>query len=147
MSKQYRSCVPASVARSSSPFGLGSSLLDDFLRLAEGRTVENPVRASFPLNVTENAEGYKLEANLPATQKDQVDISVEDGKLSIIVEGAEDTDLEYAIQEWKPASGSRILALPTDANPESLKATLIDGVLTIKIAKLEEKQPRRVEIH
>lgn len=164
-----KTCGPRkSTARTFRPFGfgtsfpLGSSILDDFLRIAdpslttEYREAPRRTEASrssmaskaFALNVVENESSYILEALLAGVKKDLVEISVEDGKLTLSINTPEEAAAkEYAFQEWAPVSGTRTFALPKDANPEAVKATMAEGVLRLEISKLEEKQPKKVEIH
>ena len=158
--RPYRCGTPTRKAFASSltdPFGFGSGLLDEFLRLTEGGALPtNPSKAAvktLAINVHEDEKGYTLEVAVPGVNKENIDVSLDEGKLSISVkscceteDGAEVCDKEYATKEWVAISGKRTLSLPTDADAESLDAALKDGVLTLKIGRLEEKQPRKVLI-
>jgi HSP20 family protein len=49
-------------------------------------------------------------------------------------------------QERAGFQATRSFALPCRVDPERVKATLVDGVLTVRLAKAAEAQPRRVSI-
>lgn len=154
--RPYNCSTPARRRRSplNGPFDFGSSLLDDFLRLTDGGRIDESSsrfqKRAFPINVKESEAGYALEIALPGLSKEEIDLAVEDGTLKIdvkpLVEASEGECQPYASQEWNVSTGVRTLTLPADANPESLHAVLKDGVLRLEIGKLEEKQPRKVEI-
>lgn len=144
-----------------SPFGVfDSSILSDLFRVFDDVTfAENTpstlaggsYRSSVPfaLNAKNTPDGYTVEAGLPGIKREQVDISVEDGMLTISV-NTEDKHAEekqgYSIREWRSYSGSRSVALPKDADADSITASLNEGVLTVGIKKLPDKQAKKVEI-
>lgn len=94
-------------------------------------------RETFKVDVSETDDGYLVEADVPGVQKDQLDITLEDGKLTIAVNYSEEKDEEeknYIHHERVQYSMSRSCYL-SDADPDNIKATLADGVLSIDIPK------------
>ncbi|MCI5065019.1 Hsp20/alpha crystallin family protein [bacterium] len=157
----------------SGPFGFGVSLLDDFLKAAEGDSTVRRGTGSFsahmPVNVREEDQAYVIEVAVPGMKKSDLHISVDDGKLSISAQCTHSTkevsantpvseDEEpsgeascapkgrYSVREWSHYKGSRILALPADANAEAISASLSDGVLSLRVEKVEEQAPKRIDI-
>ena len=49
-------------------------------------------------------------------------------------------------QERQAYQATRSFALPCRVDPERVRAELKDGVLTVRLAKAAESQPRRVQI-
>ena len=103
----------------------------------------------FKLDVLERGDGYQITADLPGYRKDQVDISFENGLLSITAKKSGESDKEekgYLLQERWRGTMTRSISLPQDANREDIKATLKEGILTISVMKRPDKQPKRIDI-
>lgn len=93
--------------------------------------------------------GYSLEVDLPGLSKDDVDISVEDNVLTLSGERTWETPEgeEYERHERWTGKFSRSFALPSQVDPEGVKAKFENGVLTIELPKAAEARRRRIEIH
>lgn len=111
-------------------------LMDDFFE----NDVKGLFNTTFKLDVQEAEDKYILEADMPGIKKEEIDLMLKDGELSISVKKEEVTNEEqknYIHKERRLNTMSRKIYLP-NTKPESVKAKLEDGVLTIVIGKEEE---------
>ena len=118
-------------------------LLDDFFA---PRSIE---RATFKIDVQEDDKQYTIEAELPGIKKDEVSLSLDDGRLTISVsqeENIEDSKKNFLHRERRVSSMSRAIYL-ADAKTEDIKAKLDNGILTIAVQK-QDKQitSRKIDI-
>lgn len=125
-----------------------SDLLEDLASIAErgGGTYQ-----SFRLDAKEVENGFELTAELPGVKKEDIDISVDKRQLTITVEREEEKEVteeegRYLLRERRGFFGSRSILLPEAADEESISARLTDGILTIKVNKVPEKQSKRITI-
>jgi HSP20 family protein len=143
------------IVRRPSPFGELLSLRQAMDRLFEDRVVR-PVgwgAASFdpgvPVDVSVTADALVVEAQLPGIKPDDVDITVENGTLTIRADSSEETHNRQGddlVQEIRRGTISRTLRLPNGLEPDKAKATFEDGVLTLRIPKADEVKPRQIRI-
>jgi HSP20 family protein len=144
------------IVRRPSPFGELMSLRsamdrlfeDSFVRRSPGPLFETGA-ASMPLDVTRSADALVIEAALPGIKPDDVEITVEDGTLSIRGEYRDerrDGEGESLVSEIRRGTISRSLALPTGLEPDKATATFEHGVLTLRIPKAESVKPRQIRI-
>ncbi len=105
-----------------------------------------------PLMRTSSAEGFKMDvedagdayvvcAELPNVERDQIDIELNEGRLSISVEKTESEEQKnknYLYKETSEWSATRGVYLK-DAATSGLTAKLDNGVLTVNIPKQKEK--------
>ena len=95
----------------------------------------------FSMNVEDAGEAYVITAELPGVKRDDIDVELNEGRLSISVEKKE-TDEEknknYLVKETHEWSAMRGIYLK-DASVEGLSARLADGVLTVNVPKITEK--------
>ena len=111
-----------------------------------------------PLDVAETADGYVVSAAVPGLKSDDINITVEDGILSISGEfsngfestsedgEAETSSVKYHIRERRYGSFSRRLRLPKDVDADGIDAKQEDGILTINLAKSEAAQPKKIAV-
>ena len=116
-----------------------------------GRGVLREPRAGvFPLmNITESNEDYVVRAELPGMKGDEIEISVTHDTLSISGERkipAESEDAKYHRKEREAGKFNRIVSLPGQINTEKVKATSVDGILTVVLPKAEESKPKQITI-
>ena len=102
------------------------------------------------VDIEENSHAFTIRADLPGVKADDVDITMDNGVLSI--EGSRelqaDSD-EGGVTRRERISGRflRRFRLPKTVNPEGIKATAQDGVLEIVLPKQPEVQPRRITVN
>jgi HSP20 family protein len=107
--------------------------------------------APYAVDVHEDGDHFYVEAELPGFNKDDVEITLEDGVLTIRAEqkaesrqgGTERTTLHIE-RRW--TRFERSFTLPTAVNENSVKAALDNGMLTITLDKREETKPRKIQI-
>ena len=102
------------------------------------------------LDVTEDGEAVTVVANVPGFTRDQIEIEVHDGVLSINAkreEEKEEKTAEYHRRERYSGSLSRRVALPAQVVEANAKAELRDGVLTLRLPKSQQNAPRKISIN
>ncbi|KAL0071175.1 hypothetical protein AAF712_001737 [Marasmius tenuissimus] len=87
---------------------------------------------------------------LPGLNKEDVQIDVHDGRLTITGEtkiSEEHNNDGYAVRERRFGKFSRTLRLPQGVNEDEIKAGLEDGVLTVSFPKAgKEAAPKKITI-
>jgi HSP20 family protein len=124
-------------------------LFEDFGRPSRsafsfGVSATNPA-----MELKDEEKAYRLTAELPGLGDKDVDISVADGVITIAGEKKEEKsekDNGYVLSERRYGSFRRQLALPSDVNPDAIKASFKDGVLTVNLPKDENAKPRERKI-
>jgi HSP20 family protein len=102
-----------------------------------------------PLDVTTDADALTIEASLPGIKPEDVDITVENGTLTITGKTAEEKRAEegsYLVQEIRRGTVSRSVTLPNGLEPDKAEATFEHGVLRLRIPKAEQVKPRQIRI-
>lgn len=84
-----------------------------------------------------NEDGYKITAELAGLTEDKIDITIENGNLSIIGDYGENK-LRQGKHSW-----TRKLAY---IDPESITANYENGLLIVDIKKLESTKPKKINI-
>ncbi len=109
---------------------------------------------TLPLDVFESADGLTVEASLPGIAADDVEVTLEKGKLSIRAgkpapeEGEETADdgRTYFLRERHHGVNARSILIGDGYDPDSVQGSLKEGVLTISVQKAARAQPRQVVI-
>lgn len=100
----------------------------------------NPVALIPRVEVSEQADSYLLRADLPGVLPADIEITTEEGVLTLKAERKSFADAGLAVRL------QRRFALPQDADVEQISARSQHGVLEIRIAKLAKLQPRRIQV-
>jgi HSP20 family protein len=121
---------------------------DDYFRPVRWTTggLDGP---ALPLDVTTDADALTIEAALPGIKPEDVDITVENGTVTISGRTAEERkgeDGSYLVQEIRRGSFSRSVTLPNGLEPDKASATFEHGVLKLRIPKAEQVKPRQIRI-
>ena len=101
------------------------------------------------VDLSETEDAYLIHLDLPGLKKDEVEINVHDGTLSVSGERRqEETEEGRAFVRVERSYGRfyRSFSLPQTINAEGIEATFEDGVLTVHVPKAEELKPRRIDI-
>jgi HSP20 family protein len=107
--------------------------------------------AALPLDVTRDNDRLRIEAALPGIRPEDVQITVENGTLTISAESSEERNQkndqgEVLVQEIRRGSVSRSIALPSGLEPDKANATFEHGVLRLEIPVAETVKPRQIRI-
>ena len=98
------------------------------------------------VNVKENEDGFVIEVAAPGYEKENFDISVENGVLTVSgtsEEEKEEKEERYTKREFGYTSFHRSFRLPEDTVDEStIKASYKNGILEVFIGKKEEVKPK-----
>ena len=100
-------------------------------------------------DVYEDKDDYKITADLPGIKKEDVKISVSDGKLSISGERKQEEetkDAKYHRIERTFGKYYRSFTLPKEIKEDNIKADFKDGQITVTIPKAEEVKPKEIAI-
>jgi len=101
------------------------------------------------LDVAEVEDGFTVKASLAGIDPDDLEITLTDNVLTIKGEIKEEEDIEegkYHLRERRFGMFQRSIALPVPVDADKIEATYKDGVLTLKIPKVEEVKPKRINI-
>jgi HSP20 family protein len=102
-----------------------------------------------PLDVRSTSEALLVEAELPGVRPEDVDITVENGTLTIRAEDrTERTDEQgdWLVREISRGTTMRTVTLPTGLEADKAEATFEHGVLKLRIPKAEQVKPRQIQI-
>jgi HSP20 family protein len=142
------------LVRRPSPFSELMTLRQAMDRLFDD-TVFRPVNgygadvSRLPLDVRTTPDALLVEAELPGIRPEDVDITVENGTLTIRAEdGAEHRSEEgdWLVREISHGTVMRTVTLPTGLEADRAEATFEHGVLRLRIPKAEQVKPRQIQI-
>lgn len=104
-----------------------------------------------PLDVWQDNDAWVIEAEVPGVGRDDLDIRVENGVLTIAGErkaASEASDTRYYLRErCSGTKFSRSVVLPETADGDRVTAELANGILTLRIPMREEARPRRIPVN
>lgn len=101
------------------------------------------------IDIIDRAQEIVIRAEMPGVKKDDIDISLQDGTLTIKGEvKEEETQKEgnYTYSERNYRFFARSLNIPFKIRQDGIKATLKDGVLSVELPKVLEEQPRKITV-
>ncbi|MBQ3079267.1 MAG: Hsp20/alpha crystallin family protein [Clostridia bacterium] len=132
--------------RTRSPFLTQSRLFDDFMR----PFFSSPVPASFRVDVKDLGDSYLMEAELPGVERDNVEIDLDDGVLTIRAEWNQekkDENKQYLISERRYGKVERSFSVE-NIREDEIKAEYVNGILKLTLPKKtpESRQLRKIEI-
>lgn len=102
------------------------------------------------VDVSENENEFVVRVEIPGVRKEDVNVTVENGVLTISAESKSETEEkegERVIrQERRYGKYMRSLRLGTDIDESKVKAIHKDGVLQVTLQKAEEVKPKRISV-
>jgi HSP20 family protein len=141
--------------RRPSPFGELVTLRQAMDRLFDD-TVYRPFNgisatehARLPLDVRTTPDALLVEASLPGVKPEDVEITVENGTLTIWAEDRTESSEElggWLVREITHGSVMRSVTLPTGLEADRAEATFEHGVLRLRIPRAEQVKPRQIRI-
>ncbi|SFI52673.1 Hsp20/alpha crystallin family protein [Albimonas pacifica] len=111
-------------------------------------------RAASALPATDLVErdgGFELSVELPGFKREEVELRMNDGALSVKAETAserEETKGDYHLQERRRGAVQRTLALPAGIDADKVSAVFENGVLKVTLPKSAQAiaSERRIEV-
>lgn len=103
-----------------------------------------------PMDVTERENEYVIYAELPGVNKDNIDITLADGVLTVSAETKQEYEEKegdrLVRQERRYGKYSRSIRLGTQIDEKNVKANYKDGVLELVLPKAEEVKPKKIAV-
>ncbi|HFC00815.1 MAG TPA: Hsp20/alpha crystallin family protein [Phaeodactylibacter sp.] len=106
--------------------------------VAEGATMPS-------VNIKETDDEYALEIAAPGMEKDDFNVTIENGVLSISVEketSEEKKEDNYTHKEFHYTSFQRFFNLPDSVDDKKIKAKYDNGILNLVLPKKAEAKPK-----
>ena len=143
------------------PSIFGESLFDNMFPFDEKFVTEKKdplygknVSRLMKTDVRETEKTYELDIDLPGFKKDEIQIELKDGYLTVSAEKGLDKDEEdkkgkYIRKERYAGALSRTFYLGEEIREEEIKAKFENGILSVSIPKEEEKKvegPKHISI-
>lgn len=99
------------------------------------------------VDIEEVEDAYVIEAELPGVKRDDIEVELREQELTITGE-LKERERAGVLRRRTRRTGrfDYRVSLPGDADSEHVDASLRDGVLTVRVAKSSEAQPRRISI-
>ncbi|MFZ1360794.1 MAG: Hsp20/alpha crystallin family protein [Candidatus Saccharimonadales bacterium] len=129
---------------------------DDLAQVTPASITEDDTDApedDFPgqlaVDVYETEEKLYVKARTAGVNKEDLDVSISDGILTIsgtLSSGDDSGATNWHIQECYWGEFSRTLALPVAVKEDEVEAVLKDGVLTISFAKVKQEQAKKIQV-
>lgn len=130
------------------PWGLLSQLQRELERSgAEGSTATAEWAPA--VDIKEETDKFIIHADIPGVKPEEIDISMEDGVLTIKGEKKSEAKTEkegYKRVERTYGSFYRRFSLPDTANANAISAASRNGVLEVIIPKREAVQPKKINV-
>jgi len=100
---------------------------------------------SLAVDVREEDDAYILSALVPGLKADDLNIQVLEDVVTIAGEFKDD-ESQYLMRELPYGSFSRTLRLPVTLDAGKAEAKITDGVLTLRLAKVESALPKTIKV-
>ena len=101
------------------------------------------------LDISERKDAYLVAVELPGLKPEDLDITMEDGLLTIKGEReftSESSEQQFHRVERRYGAFRRSITLPAHVMAEGIQASFEDGVLQILVPKAEEATPKRIQV-
>ncbi len=127
------------------------NLLDPYVREVEGEDNSNVVTSHWrpAVDIKEEEDRFVIYADLPGVDPEDIEITMEQGVLTLKGERSEETTKEregYKRVERVNGSFYRRFSLPDIADAERIEAKGKNGVLEITLPKQEKAKPKRITV-
>jgi HSP20 family protein len=102
------------------------------------------------LDIAERKDAYLVTVELPGVKLDDLEITLEDGLLTIQGERHftdDASDQNFHRVERRYGSFRRSITLPAHVVADEVEASIEDGVLRILVPKAEEAKPKRIQVN
>lgn len=124
--------------------------IDNLVNQVWGEQVSQNGQAWYPkVDIAENENHFVLQAELPGMNREDIQVSLEDGVLTVSGERKFESEKEgknYLHRERTYGSFTRSFRMGKNVQADKISAAYKDGILTITLPKAEEVKPRQIEV-
>jgi HSP20 family protein len=124
-------------------------MFDQFFGYGQAAEQESggPTTYALPVDVLETDDSFLLYATVAGTPGENVDVTFEDGVLTINVKAIPfERQGRWLRQERPWGNWSRKLELPKEVQPDGIEASVEHGLLTVTVPKAAQAQPVRIPV-
>ena len=102
-----------------------------------------------PVDIYEDATGITLKADLPGVSRERLSVQVDQDTLVVEGEAAIEmpADMEALYADLRTTHFRRSFTLSHELQADQIEAQMQDGVLTLRVPKRAELQPRKIQIN
>jgi len=121
----------------------------EFDRLFDGfpGDVEPATPGAYPADIWEDDDNVYVEAEMPGFERDEINVTLEDGILNIAAERKNEEEKGTRhLTERRYTQVRRSFSLPTAVDDAKVGAKLENGLLHLTLPKRAEVKPRRIKI-
>ena len=118
------------------------------LSAAEERTEAGKFFSPYT-DIYESEQEVLVTMEVPGVDKAAIDIQLEKGVLTVTanIDSRKYEDLEPIYTEYNVGNFVRNFTLSTKIDSNKIEASVVDGVLTVRLPKVAEALPKRIAIH
>jgi|SRR5690349_13490692 HSP20 family protein len=101
------------------------------------------------VDIAEDEKEYLIRAELPGVKKQDLNVTYENGVLTLTGERKEDREEKtrrYHRLECSYGKFTRSFTLPEDIEPDKIEAEFKDGVLWVHVTKSEKARPKQIPV-
>lgn len=121
-----------------------TTLFNDLMKM--GETVSQSTGLSrLAVNVSKADDAYLLEVAVPGIKKEDISLSIENGKLTISTKETP-TEGDYRLREFNLADTKRSFTLPKDVDVSGIQASQETGILSITLPIKAEAKAKTINI-
>jgi HSP20 family protein len=120
------------------------------LHAQQGSGRATPMAWAPALDISERKDAYLVTVELPGVDVDDLEITLEDGLLTIQGEryfAHDSSEQHFHRVERRYGAFRRAITLPAHVMAEGIDATADNGVLQILVPKMEEATAKRIQVH
>lgn len=101
------------------------------------------------LDLYQTSDDVVAVIELPGMKKEDIEISLHDGTLTISGERKDETAAQENAARTERVTGKfrRSISLPTRVDSNKVNATYKDGILTVTLPKAEEVKPKQIQVN
>lgn len=113
--------------------------------------IDEGLTASYPVDISEKNNTLIVDAELPGFEKQDIDVSIDNGVLSIAAERRTEKKEEAKgetrhLHERRYTRVQRRFTLPSEVDESNAKVTFENGVLHLELPKVGEPKARKITI-
>lgn len=131
-------------------FGDFDDIVNQLRRAPMYRSEEGDRALAPAIDVSENDHAYVVRAELPGVKKEDLDVTINDGMLTINAETRYEHDEKQKgrviRQERRYGKYVRSMRLGNDVDDSKVSADYTDGILTLTLPKSEEVKPKKIDV-